>query len=84
MPRFTDVDDDWEDEAWRDPHSLDEDDDEPIVPCPYCQKEMLEDMIRCPSCGQYISREDAPPGPRPLWIVVGIILCLLVVLLWIF
>lgn len=60
----------------------DADEDEPTVPCPYCGREIHEDAQRCPYCEQYISAEDAPAGPKPWWIVLGVILCLLMVLGW--
>jgi hypothetical protein len=84
MPRYADAEDDWEDdESWRHGQSADEENGEPFIPCPYCRREMLEDLVRCPHCGQYISQEDAPPGPKPAWIIVGVILCLMIVLYWI-
>ena len=61
----------------------DEEGDEPTVPCPYCRREIFEDSVRCPHCGAYISEEDAPVGPRPWWIVVGVLLCLAAVWVWI-
>ena len=73
---------DWDDEQWqRDDGEWDED-VEPTVPCPYCRREIFEDSPRCPHCGQYISKEDAPPGRRPWWIILGVLLCLLVTWLW--
>jgi hypothetical protein len=69
---------------WDDPWPSDDaDDDEPTVPCPYCQGEVHEDSQRCPYCERYISREDAPPGPKPWWLIAGVVVCLLVVGLWI-
>jgi hypothetical protein len=61
----------------------DDEDDGGTVPCPYCRKEIHEDSVRCPYCEQYISQEDAPTGPRPLWFVLGVVLTLLVVAYWI-
>jgi hypothetical protein len=60
-----------------------DDDDEPTIPCPYCHEEMFEDSPRCPHCGRYISEEDAPPGRKPLWIILGVVLCLIVIAIWI-
>jgi hypothetical protein len=57
--------------------------DNDTVPCPYCKAEIYEDSLRCPRCGNYISAEDAPSGPKPLWIAIGIIVCLVLVGLWI-
>jgi len=50
--------------------------DEPTVPCPYCRAEMFEDSPRCPSCGRFISAEDAPPPAKPLWVLVTALVCL--------
>lgn len=69
---------DWDDEE----EFGDSDDDESTMPCPYCRREIHEDAQRCPYCDQYISAEDAPTGPKPWWIILGVILCLLLVLGW--
>lgn len=74
--------DDFDDEEDLDEEFEDEDDDEPTAPCPYCGREIHEDAQRCPYCDQYISAEDAPAGRKPWWIIVGVILCLLMVLGW--
>jgi hypothetical protein len=60
-----------------------DDDDEPTVPCPYCNREIHEDSQRCPYCEHYISAEDAPARRKPWWIVAGVILCLYIVFWWI-
>ncbi len=75
MPRH--ADDDWDDDPGAD------DDSEPTIPCPYCRKEIHEDSLRCPYCEQYISEEDAPPGRKPWWLVLGVIACLYVVYRWV-
>jgi uncharacterized paraquat-inducible protein A len=67
--------DDWSDETG---------DDDATVPCPYCGQEMYEDSPRCPRCGQYISAEDAPQRHMPWWIILGVVLCLCVILVWVF
>ncbi len=83
MPRWDDVDDeDWDDDD--DPDALHDPDEIPLVPCPYCRREILEDAERCPECGHYISREDAPPERKPWWIILGVIVCLYVVWRWMF
>jgi len=69
-----------------DSYAADEDlpeEDDGVVPCPYCSEEMLEDSPRCPSCGRYISEEDRPPERKPPWILIGVVLCLIVALMWI-
>jgi hypothetical protein len=80
----------WEDEDW-DGDDLDSDDwssdtdndDEPTIPCPYCRREIFEDSVRCPHCGEYLSGEDAPVGPKPWWIILGVLLCLAAIWVWI-
>jgi hypothetical protein len=59
------------------------DDDDLAVPCVYCGRPMYEDSPRCPHCGNYISAEDAPPGRKPLWIIIGALVCLFAVYRWI-
>jgi len=70
----------WDDEDWADDDIEEEDD--ATIPCPYCRRAIHEDSVRCPYCEQYISEEDAPPGKRPWWIVVGVVLCLAAIGLW--
>ena len=72
------VQDDEESELW------DDEDAAPTMACPYCGAEIHDDSELCPFCENYISREDAPASAKPLWIVLGVVLCLLLVLLWIF
>jgi hypothetical protein len=69
--------DDWEpdEDAW-------DEDDDGLVPCPYCREEILEDSPRCPSCGRYISEEDTPPRQKPLWLLATIAICLIMALMW--
>lgn len=64
---------------------FDEDDDDSAetMPCPYCLAAVYDDAERCPRCGQYLSREDAPRRPSPL-VAVGVAICLVIVARWIF
>ncbi len=80
--QFDPSDDD--DDDWRDDEEWDADNDEPTVACPYCRQEIHEDAPRCPHCGRYISREDAPRQPKSWFIIFGVIACLYVVYRWIF
>jgi hypothetical protein len=78
---------DWDDDEWDDAEDdLDDDldDDDTTITCPYCKRPVYEDAERCPHCERYISSEDAPHGPKPLWIILGAVLCLLMTLAWIF
>jgi hypothetical protein len=86
---------DWDDNdesEWDDPESdgedwdhgecEDDEADEPTKHCYYCRAEIHEDTERCPECGNYQSQEDAPSQPKPLWLVAGVVICLLLVLWW--
>ena len=70
-------DEDWDEEY--DEEGL----DEPVIPCPYCGEEMLEDSPQCPSCGNYISAEDLPTTSQPLWVILTAIVCLILALGWV-
>lgn len=63
------------------PDEDDADDDE-TIPCPHCHEPVYENAERCPECGQYLSREDAPYQRKPVWFIVGFLLCMAVVLSW--
>jgi hypothetical protein len=54
----------------------DSDDDEPTVPCPYCRREILEDVPQCPYCERYISAEDHAQPSKPVWVIVTAVVCL--------
>jgi predicted nucleic acid-binding Zn ribbon protein len=56
--------------------------DEPgLMPCPHCRKMISEDAEQCPHCHEYISLEDAPRRPLPMWFVVGLVVALLIALI---
>ncbi|MDB5349502.1 MAG: hypothetical protein JWN86_749 [Planctomycetota bacterium] len=72
----------WDDDDEEDDDlELPDDDDDETIPCPYCRKPVYEDAEQCPTCGKYLSREDTP-WRRPVWLVGGVILCLLIVFWW--
>ncbi|MBM4058505.1 MAG: hypothetical protein FJ275_09765 [Planctomycetes bacterium] len=81
MTRHQDADDEWEDE---DEDSGDGSDDEPTVPCPYCTREIFEDVPRCPYCEQYISDEDRVDRRKPMWVIATALICLGCVAWWLF
>lgn len=89
-----DDDGDWDDSEWDDedrdddndaefPDGVYADDDEPTVPCPYCGQDLYEGADYCSRCENYISREDAPPDKKPVWLWVGLILALAAALMWV-
>jgi hypothetical protein len=80
----------WEpedDEEWMSEDDEAEEDraegEDDTVPCPYCGRLIHEEALRCPYCEQYISEEYAPPRRLPVWIAVGVLLCLIMIALWI-
>jgi len=74
MSRWADEDD-----------AIDSDDgeDEQTAPCPSCRRAMFADSPRCPYCGNYVSREDAPPRRKPWWLIIGGLAVLYIVYRWI-
>jgi hypothetical protein len=83
---------DGDDEEDRDDDDVDSDygddyddpDEEPTVPCPYCRREIPEDVLQCPSCERYISAEDHPGRRQPVWIIVTAVICLGMAIWWAF
>jgi hypothetical protein len=89
MPRTT-VDDDWEgeDDDWQpvedDDWQPDEDEeDDDTVSCPHCHQPVYEGAEQCPNCGVYLSEEDKPAESKPPWIIVGGLICVVIVILWV-
>jgi hypothetical protein len=75
--RDYDADDLDDDDEW------DEDpDDELTDECPHCRASIHDDSERCPNCGRYLSREDAPRR-HPWWVTAGAVACLAVVGWWV-
>ena len=86
MPRDR-TDDDWDDDELNlaeDDDQDREDDDDRLIDCPVCGKSIYEEAEQCPKCGTYLDGTDAPPQRRPLWIGLGVALCLLIIFFWIF
>ena len=75
-------DDDWDDGYDADPFDLEDDEEEPTLPCPYCGEEIHEDAQRCPSCGEYVSSEDRPAARKPWWIIIGALAVMYAVYRW--
>jgi len=57
-------------------------DDDSLVSCPYCRRQIYEDAQRCPYCERYISDEDRPAALPKWWLLVGVALALLAVVGW--
>jgi len=86
MPR-PDPYDEEEDQAFDDQEDpdesdQDEDDDPALIACPYCGREISEEVGQCPHCRNYLSAEDAPRHV-PMWIWIAAGLALLCVIVWI-
>ena len=77
--------DDWDDSDSDDEQYSDDGEDpetEPIIDCPHCGREMLEDCVQCPSCGMFLSKEELGREQHPWWITLAIILSLAAVTTW--
>jgi hypothetical protein len=83
MARYYEPHDD-EDEDELDASELPERDagDDGTAPCPYCGKDKWEESERCPHCGNYVSREDAP-SQRPRWVIITAVVCLAIAIMWV-
>ena len=68
MSRWTN-DDEQEDEEWDEGEDAwDDDDDESAVSeCPKCGADIYEDAVRCPLCGEYLTRSTSAWSSKPLW-----------------
>lgn len=62
----------------------DDSDDELTVPCPYCRREILEDVPQCPYCERYISEEDHAGLKQPLWVIATALVLLGIAVWWAF
>ena len=68
---------------WDDDDDESEIDDDLTIHCPHCLGLVYEDAEQCPHCGNYLSKEDMP-WSRPIWLVVGVVICLGIVFYWFF
>jgi predicted RNA-binding Zn-ribbon protein involved in translation (DUF1610 family) len=68
MSRWT-SDDDIEDEDWEEGDDAWEDDEaeSSVSECPKCGADIYEDAVRCPLCGEYVTRSTSPWSQRPMW-----------------
>jgi len=74
---------DWDEDDW-DEGSPAEQDEELTERCPHCGHEVHEDAQMCPYCENWITEEEDLPTQRPLWFILTTVVCLLIVILWIF
>jgi hypothetical protein len=56
-------------DLWNDAGELDLEDSALRVPCPSCDREILEDLPRCPYCESNVWPEDAPASGQ-LWLLL--------------
>jgi endogenous inhibitor of DNA gyrase (YacG/DUF329 family) len=63
------------------PDQSDSNEDENTRPCPHCGKEIYDNAEQCPKCGKYVDDDSSPR--RPVWLIIGVILCLLIVIGWV-
>jgi len=66
-----------------DPAEWDADDERALIACPYCRAEIDEESVKCPKCGMFISREDAPSERKSVVWIVLMVLALLATLVWV-
>jgi hypothetical protein len=59
-------------------------DENGVVPCPHCGREVSDLAERCPHCGDWIVIDAGTGSKRGFWIVAIAILLLLLFLLWVF
>jgi hypothetical protein len=62
--------------------SFDTDDEDTTTACQYCGAAVYDDAERCPSCGNYLSEEEAP-SRFPVWVKITALVCLVVVVMWV-
>ena len=80
MPDSSDSDDLDHDREGPDPEEMDSSDEADLEVCPNCRKLISEETERCPHCGEFITLDNALL-PKPMWIVIGIVVALLIALL---
>jgi predicted RNA-binding Zn-ribbon protein involved in translation (DUF1610 family) len=84
MPYIDEDDDDGDNELEERelPDEADHNEDQETHPCPHCGEEIYDDAEQCPKCGRYIG--EGSSARKPIWLLVGVIVCALIVLGWIF
>jgi len=67
-PDDSDWDMDASEEDWGEDYGDEEDDsDSPTTMCPKCGADMYQDAVRCPLCGEYVTRVHHVWEGKPLW-----------------
>lgn len=78
-------------EDWEDDHDapqecdLDDDDDDAVVDCPNCGREVSELADRCPHCGDWIVHDAAAVSTgwkRGAFVALAAVVLLIVLLIW--
>lgn len=64
-----------------DPEEADWNTDPSTVSCPHCGQEVSEEAEWCPNCDQYISVARSLPNKKPIWLIVGVVVLLLLTLI---
>jgi predicted nucleic acid-binding Zn ribbon protein len=80
--RDDEFEDEDEDEGDDEGDAEDGEDDATTDECPHCGAAVYDDAEQCPTCGKYLSREDAPSRLPAAWILIGVAVCLVIVILW--
>ncbi|QDU55486.1 zinc-ribbon domain-containing protein [Aeoliella mucimassa] len=67
--------DDWQDDStdWDDseyPDEYESSDSFDLVPCPHCGADIVDEAVRCPICGEYVSFSTSPWQGKPWWWIV--------------
>jgi hypothetical protein len=58
-------------------------DDIETQPCPNCDREIPEDTVRCPYCGDYVTPGGASAAGRRTWpFVAAAVIVVAIVVLW--
>jgi len=58
------------------------DEQDATIDCPHCGAQIYDNAEQCPKCGTYLANEDAPVKLPPLWILLGVAICILIVIAW--
>ena len=77
-----DDDNDDPDETDMDRSDADEADSVDMVACPNCGKKIYAQAEFCTHCREYVVEKEVA-NRKPIWFIVGAILCICIILFWI-